>query len=415
MREERTEVLVVGAGPVGLVSALFAKQAGVEVEVLDRESRTAARSYACALHPRTLTLLDSLEIAAPLIDRGRKVGTFSFYDGKEKRAEVKISELGCKFPFILIVPQNVLEELLEERLRVAGVNVQWLHRVDELKSEHDLVYSNVEKLGGTSTGYVIPHWETVVQQRLQVRSQFVIGADGHNSLVRQRLPVEFTKLSGPEFFAAYFESESEPYDEVRVVLDDKTTNVLWPLPGKKCRWTFQLLHSEVGAEFPEKERRAARIAHKVLDETIRDYVQTMASHRAPWFSAKVKDVTWCTDVAFEHRLVKEFGRGRVWLAGDAAHQTGPVGAQSVNVGMCEAADLVSLLSKVLREEIPLEFLIGYNAERQNEWRSLLGISGGLQATASTPSWVRERLPRLLACIPGSGDDLKRLGAQLGLA
>lgn len=415
MREERTELLVVGAGPVGLVSALLARKAGLEVLVVDRENRTAARSYACALHPKTLKLLDSLGLADRLVQQGRKITSFAFHDGKEQRAEVKLAPLGGKFPFILIVPQNVLEEALEESLRAAGGAVHWQHRLDDLTERDERVYSLVEKLGGSSSGYIIPHWETVVQQRIQVTSEFLLGADGHNSLVRHRVPLEFTRLSGPEFFAAYeFEAEEEPENVVRVVLDAETTNVLWPLPGKKCRWTFQLVKSEVSHEFPEKERRAVRLAHKVVDENIRNYVQKVAARRAPWFSAKVREITWCTDVVFERRLVKEFGRGRVWLAGDAAHQTGPVGAQSMNVGMCEAADLVNHMLAVVREREPDDSLRTYQEDRQKEWRALLGMSGGLQPGPKTPAWVRERLPRLLACLPGSGTDLQALGTQLGL-
>lgn len=414
MRNEHTEVLVVGAGPVGLMSALLLAEADVQVQIIDREERTAVRSYACALHPRTLRLLDRLGVASPLIAQGRKVPCFGFYDGKEKRAEVKFSALAKDFPFVLIVPQNTLESLLEERLRDRGVRVNWQHRFDDFHEQDKSIVTTLEQLGGTSTGYIVPHWETVVQKRFHFDSQFVIGADGHNSLVRQRLPMAFTSLSAPEFFAAYeFESTQPPEDEVKIVLDEKTTNVLWPLPGNKCRWTFQLVKSEVASEFPEKERRAVRVADQVVDATVRSYVEKIATRRAPWFSSPVRDVTWCTDVVFEHRLVKEFGRGRIWLAGDSAHQTGPIGAQSMNVGICEAETLVQKLTKVLHEEAPLESVSSYNQERMAEWRALLGINGGPQPGGKASSWVRERLPRLLSCLPGSGEDLEKLASQLG--
>ena len=74
MREERTEVLVVGAGPVGLLTAILLAEAGIEVRIIDREERTASRSYACALHPRTLRLLDGMGLAAPALAAGRWAG-----------------------------------------------------------------------------------------------------------------------------------------------------------------------------------------------------------------------------------------------------------------------------------------------------------------------------------------------------
>ncbi len=415
MREEQTEVLVVGAGPVGLWTALLLAEAGVKVSVMDREARTTSRSYACALHPRTLKLLQRLGLAEPVLELGRRIQTIAFYDGESRRAEVKMSELGGDFPFLLILPQNAFEEALEQRLRKAGVAVNWNHRFDALQSEGDTVVANVEELGGSASGYIVPHWETVVKRRFPVRASFVVGADGYNSLVRGRLGIESERVAGPFFFAAYeFESEDKGEDEVRVVLDETTTNVLWPLPANKYRWTFQLIKSEVSREFPDKERRAVRFAQETMDDNIRQYVQTVAKRRAPWFAAGVKKIAWCTEVVFEHRMAKQLGRGRCWLAGDAAHQAGPVGVQSMNAGFCEAEALAGSLRRVLREKTSLELLATCEREQQAQWRRLLGLTGGLKAKGDTSPWVRERCARILPCLPATDRDLVRLASQLKL-
>jgi 2-polyprenyl-6-methoxyphenol hydroxylase-like FAD-dependent oxidoreductase len=414
MREEQTEVLVVGAGPVGLLTALLLNEAGIEAKIIDREARTTARSYACALHPRTLKLLERMGLAAAVLDRGRRIQTIAFYDGESRRAEIRLSELGGDFPFLLILPQNAFEDLLEQRLRKAGAAVTWNHRFDDLKDEAETVVATVEEMGGTATGYIVPHWETVVKRRFPVRARYLVGADGPGSLVRQRLGIEHTRVAGPEFFAAYeFESEARGEDEVRVVLDEATTNVLWPLPENKYRWTFQMVKSEVPIEFPEKERRAVHFTQKTVDEKIRQYVEKVTKQRAPWFTASVKEITWCTDVVFEHRMAKQFGRGRCWLAGDAAHQTGPVGVQSMNVGLSEAAALADNLRKLLREHAPQSLLQTYNRERQDEWRRMLGLTGGLKTRSDTSVWAGERRARILPCLPGSEEDLTGLASQLG--
>jgi 2-polyprenyl-6-methoxyphenol hydroxylase-like FAD-dependent oxidoreductase len=416
MREEQTEVLVVGAGPVGLLAAVLLAEAGIKVRIIDREERTTSRSYACALHPRALKLLDRLGLANGLLERGRRVGKAAFYDGPERRAEISLAQPGSPWPFLLILPQSALEEALESRLRQkAGVSVEWKHRFAACQAEDGEVVASVEVLGGTSTGYIVPHWETVVLKRLAIRARFVVGADGHNSLVRSDLGIEYQPIAGPVSFAVCeFKSEPPAPDEVRVVLDETTSNVLWPLAGDQARWSFQLLKPGNPPEFPEKERRAVHLEQKAVDERLRQDVQALARQRAPWFSAAVEAVTWRADVVFEERLAGQFGRHRCWLAGDAAHQTGPVGAQSMNVGLCEAESLAARIQKVLLEDAPPALLEDYNGQWQAEWGRLLGLSGGLRPGSGTGDWVRRRLSRLLPCLPGSGQDLVFLANQLAL-
>ena len=142
--------------------------------------------------------------------------------------------------------------------------------------------------------------------------------------------------------------------------------------------------------FPKRSGGRARVAQKAVDESIRQYVEKVAKKRAPWFTAGVKEIAWCTEVVFEQRVARQFGRDRCWLAGDAAHQTGPVGVQSMNVGMAEAATLAGALRRILREKAPLSLLEACDREWQAEWRRLLGLTGGLKPRSDTGPWVRER-------------------------
>ncbi len=414
MREAQTEVLVIGAGPVGLWSALLLAEAGVQVTIIDREQRTTARSYACALHPTTLALLNKLNLATEILRRGRRIDRVAFYDHKGPRAQLSLSALGGEFPFLVILAQSELESALEERLRRAGVSVQWNYRFVDMAEEPELMLATIEELGGTGTGYIVPHWETVVKERMGLRAQFIIGADGANSTLRQRLRIGFERLTGVTSFAAYeFASEQPIEEELRVVLDG-TLNVLWPLPGNRCRWTYQLLHSEMPGPFPEKERRSARLAQPMVDERIRAYVEKVARKRAPWFHAGVKELAWCTEVSFERRVVQQFGHNRCWLAGDAAHQTGPAGVQSMNAGFLEAEKLTGLVRNMLRQQAGLESLQTYSTEQFKHWRCLLGLSGGLQPRPDTDPWVRENSSRILPCLPASGPDVARIADQLKL-
>jgi 2-polyprenyl-6-methoxyphenol hydroxylase-like FAD-dependent oxidoreductase len=415
MKERKTEVLVAGAGPAGLLTAILLAENGVEVQIIDREERTASRSYACALHPRTLRLLHRLGLVEELLARGRRVESIAFYDGAERCAEVKMESVGGEFPFLLVLPQSALEELLEERLfQKSKTKVLWNHRLDGFENDDQAVVATVEKLGGTATGYIVPHWQTIVQKRFPIRAQFLLGADGHNSLVRERLGIEYESVGETQsFVACEFTSGSEVDDELRVVLDETTTNVLWPLPGNACRWTFQLIHSNGPNDFPEKERRAMRAAEKVSNDNIRHNVERLAHSRAPWFSSQVDEILWCKQVFFERRLARQFGKGRCWLIGDAAHQTGPVGVQSMNGGLAEAEQLTTILHRILRERKSLKGLEKYDRQRREEWRELLGLSDGFKLDQQATPWIKRRASRILSCLPASGEDLKRLVNDLG--
>lgn len=416
MTERKTEVLVVGAGPAGLLMAILLAENGIDAQIIDCEERTASRSYACALHPRSLRLLQCLGLIDELLDRGQRVRTVAFYDGPTRCAELKMDAVGGDFPYLLVLPQSALEETLEKKLREqSGRKVLWGHRLEGFENGGDAIKATVGKLGGTATGYIVPHWESVVQKEILMQAKFLIGADGHNSLVRQRLGIDYERFDGTQsFVACEFSSGSGTRDELRVVLDDTTTNVLWPLPGNAYRWTFQMVHSEGLKEFPEKERRPVRTAEKVLNDNIRRNVQKLARARAPWFANEVNEILWCKQVVFEHRLVGEFGRGRCWLIGDASHQTGPVGVQSMNAGLIEAEELTLALNKIIRDEKSLKALEKYQQDRRDEWRQLLGLAEGFKLSDASP-WVCKRAARILSCLPGSGDDLKRLGRQLGMS
>lgn len=414
-REDETEVLVVGAGPVGMLTALLLAEKVVPVRIIDKEQRAATRSYACVLHPGTLRLLDRIGLAQEALRQGRRIETIAFYEGECRRAEIKLSQVSGGFPGAVVLPQSAFETLLEQRLRQQSrIQMLWNHRLSDLQFERDAVVARIDKLAQTAKGYIVAEWDWTVQKTLQARAAFVVGADGHASMVRSRLGIEYERLAGPELFAVFeFESDRDPGNEVRIVMAEETTNVLWPLPGNGCRWSFQLVKTKEFGEFPDKERETMWSMQTEVDQSTRDRVKRLAQMRAPWFEGNIRDFYWWAHIRFEHGLAKQFGKGRVWLAGDAAHQTGPVGVQSMNAGLHEAEDLAGKLGKILREGASLELLENYSRVHRDQWERLLGLKGGLRARREADSWVEEHSAKLLSCIPASDEDLTHLVNQLG--
>jgi 2-polyprenyl-6-methoxyphenol hydroxylase-like FAD-dependent oxidoreductase len=216
-------------------------------------------------------------------------------------------------------------------------------------------------------------------------------------------------------FAVYeFESDDRLGNEMRIALDENSTNVLWPLAERRYRWSFQLVQPDDLTEFPSKDRADIRIVQPTVDVFTKQDVQKFVQLRAPWFKASVDELEWCTDVRFEHRLAKRFGQGRCWLAGDAAHQTSPIGMQSMNVGLCEAEELATTLKTILREKASVNVLETYNRNCRNEWQRLLGLNTALKPGGHADGWIKQRCGRILSCIPASGEDLTQLINQLDL-
>ena len=413
--KEKPEVLVVGAGPVGLSAALFLAQDGVPVRILDEGWRPATNSYALALHGASLALLDELGIADRVLGRAYRVDRVGFYDAKERRAELKLSELSGKYPFVAVVRQDVLEEVLERSLEKLGVKVRWNHRASRFDPQGEKVRVTTDKLVKDSVGYAVSHVDLIVGKSRDIDVDFVVAADGHRSLVRRQREIAFPSVGEAQQFAVFeFDTDADLDGEMRVVFDETTTNVLWPLPDGRCRFSFQIGGEPLSEHVRAKDRvlvDLGALRFPMLDE---HFLERLIRERAPWFKGSVGRLHWRMAVRFERRLATTFGDGRMWLVGDAAHIAGPVGAQSMNVGLREARDLTRILTGTLKGSGSITQLATFNDDRLAEWRALLGMEGGLVPSEGADRWVAANADRLLPCVPASGATLAALAGQIGL-
>ena len=412
---KKPEVLVVGAGPVGLFAALTLAHRGVRVRIVDKEWRPAAHSYALALHARSLELFDDLNLLAPVLKQAYRVRSVGLYDDQQRRAELRLSDLSEDFSFLAVMRQDLLEDTLETALNDLGVKVQWNHQVSQIRPHADEVEVTIDKLETESVGYAVAHTEWRVVRSKTLNGPFVIGADGHHSSVRRALRIDFPEVAPAQHFAVFeFKTDADLEHEMRMVLTDDTANVLWPLPDGYCRWSFQVSDYDASPYSRRKDRFEIQLGGGRYPMLSEDQLHAFLGDRAPWFTGSVEDLRWRLLVRFEHRLAEAFAQGRVGLVGDAGHMTGPVGIQSMNVGLREARDLARVVAGILHDTQPLDRLTDYHRQRTDEWRFLLGLDGGLQATETTEPWIAEQRKRLLPCLPTSGNDLSSLARQLGL-
>ena len=413
--KKKSEVLVVGAGPVGLLAALVLAKNGIQVTIVDKEWRTGAHSYALALHPRSLRLLEELGLLNEVLEKAYHVRMIGLYDAATRRAEMRIPGQEESAMPLAVMPQDVLEGTLEAALSRAGVKVLWNHAVSRLKVDEDGVEATIDKMVKESVGYGVARTEWMIAKSYDVKVPFVIGADGHRSLVRRCLGIEFPEVA-PALHYAVFECQldADLGHEMRIVMGDRTTDVLWPLPHNCCRWSFQLLDFAAPANTRTKNRLPVEIGgarYPALDES---GLRALLAERAPWFEGKIENFRWRLVVRFERRLASAFGQDRVWIAGDAGHLTGPAGMQSMNVGLREARDVADMIASVLGERGSIDQLQEYSRQRVAEWRCLLGLEGDLTPDELADPWVCQCSHRLLPCIPASCTDLAALVQQLRL-
>jgi 2-polyprenyl-6-methoxyphenol hydroxylase-like FAD-dependent oxidoreductase len=390
------EVLVVGAGPVGLVAALFLQRHGVGVRIIDTNQRTAQHSYALAIHPRTLRILDEAGLSEALIRVGRKVTRVAYYEGEKRHAAVDYSALTSAHPYLLLVRQSLLEKAVHEALHREKLKVLWGHRLQALTAGGSTPRAEVAELDEVATGYPVARTEWLVARSETIQPKYVIGADGYDSAVRRMAGIEMADQGSGQVFSIYeMEATGELPQEVRVILDPDLTSVYWPLEVGRCRWGFQIrVASEHRASMPRLEQLIAA--------------------RAPWCMARPTEIYWSTLALFERRLTRSFGKGGVWLAGDAAHQAAPVGVQSMNSGLVEARELATRIARIERSGGPASLLQEFAAETHAAWQSLFGAGSAVRALPNADPWVRQNAARIVACVPASGDDLAPLLQQIGL-
>lgn len=338
MHSPSSDVIVVGAGPVGLMAAGELAGAGIRCTVLEQRAEESNLTRAFAVNARTLELLDARGVADELVGLGQPVGALRVF----ARVRLDLSGLPSRFPFLLVVPQYHTEHVLAERASALGVQVLRGAEVTGLRQDAQGV--DVAVRGGDT-----------------MRASYVVAADGVRSAVRGALGLPFPGRSVlRSVMLADVRLADESADLLTVSSNDDGLSFLAPFGDG---W-YRVIAWDRRRQLPDD-------APVTLDE-VRDIVR-----RTRQTDYGMRDARWMSRFHSDERQVERYRVGRVFLAGDAAHVHSPAGGLGMNAGIQDAANLGWKLAAAIHGWAPEWLLDSYDAERRPVGRSVLRLSGGL--------------------------------------
>ncbi|MFI8952445.1 FAD-dependent oxidoreductase [Streptomyces sp. NPDC053750] len=339
--ETRAEVLVAGAGPVGLTAAHELARRGLRVRLVDAASGPARTSRAVAVHPRTLETFDQMGMVEAVLRQGRANRAFTMFASGRRlvRLEADYASMPTRYPYTVVVEQTATEHALREAVAALGVTPEWGTRVTGFDQDADTVRVRLTRADGS---------EEICT------ADWLVGCDGGHSTVRKQLGLPLLGESRDTWMLA-------------------DAPVRTALPPDSIYWVHTGTQALMMVPY-------AREGHwRLLDTAPGDRTAQQAPER---FSRKlsaglgtavtVGEPEWTSVFTFQQRMVPRMHEGRVFVAGDAAHVHSPASGQGMNTGIQEAYNLAWKLADVARGHAGRPLLRSYDAERVPIGRALLG-------------------------------------------
>jgi 2-polyprenyl-6-methoxyphenol hydroxylase-like FAD-dependent oxidoreductase len=354
MLPDRTDILIVGAGPTGLALGVCLAQQGCNFTLVDQQAAGANTSRAAVVHANTLEVLETLGVTEELLERGHVVPRFSVRSRDTRLIDVDFGTLPSQYPFTLMVPQDVTEAVLLRRLEALGGRIHRPWEVIDLLEDHDGINVTLRNGDGETSC---------------VHAQYVVGADGMHSIVRQAARIPF---------------DGSVYEDSFVLAD---VIMDWPLARDEVNLFFSPEGLVVVAALPQDRYRIVATADEAPPEPALQDVQALLDARGPCDrKARVHEVIWSSRFRVHHRLAGRYHRGRAVLVGDAAHVHSPAGGQGMNTGIVDACVLGPRLADIVAGRRDHGALDEYEALRRPVAEHVLALSnrGTRAATLRNP-------------------------------
>jgi len=345
------DVLIVGAGPVGLFLANECARRSLRWRLVEQRPRQSEHSKALAVMPRTLEIFDMAGLVAPFLAAANRVTSVAVVTHGHRLAQIAFAPPDTPYPFVAMVPQDVTESILARALQSRGGAVEYETSFVSASQDGEGVDVVLEREG----------------RRVPVRAAFVVGCDGAHSAVRHQLGLPF---------------EGAAYDKTFMLADMETNDAL---PSDE----LHLCPHEDGplAIFPMSSRRRRMVAtvdHADGEAPTLDLVRSVLAQRAPR-GLEARSLNWSSYFRIQHRYVAHMQVGRIFVAGDAAHIHSPFGGQGMNTGLQDAWNLAWKLDLAIRNRARPELLDSYTAEREPVIRRVIETTDFITRALGTAS------------------------------
>jgi 2-polyprenyl-6-methoxyphenol hydroxylase-like FAD-dependent oxidoreductase len=352
-----TDILIVGAGPVGLFLANECARRGLRWRLIESRASQSEHSKALAVFPRTLEIFDMAGVVEPFLEAANRVTWVQVMTRQRQLARIRFAPAGTPYPFVAMVPQDVTERLLVEELRRKGGAVEYETTFVSAVQHDGYVSATLDQKG----------------KRFEITAAFVVGCDGAHSAVRHLLDLQF---------------EGAQYDASFMLADIATSATL---PADE----LQLCPSQFGplAIFPmspTRRRVVAIIENAEGDAPSLELVRKMLAQRAP-AGIQALSMHWSAYFRIHHRQVERLQVGRMFVAGDAAHIHSPFGGQGMNTGLQDAWNLVWKLDLALRAGGGGSLLESYTTERHPVIENVIQTTDRLTRVMGTSSKLAQAL------------------------
>lgn len=375
-------VVIVGAGPTGLSLGTELKRLGISSLILDRLATGPDTSRAAAIHARTLEVLEPLGVTSELIKEGLIIQTLHVREKNRILASISLKDLDTQYPFVLVCPQEITEAILMRRLQSLGGDVQRSCEVVAILPSENSVQVQFKNGAELKT----------------VHTKWLVGCDGMHSLVREQASIPFPGDNYEEVFVLADVEMDWPLgrEEANLFFSDKGLLAVIPMPGNY----FRII---------------ATVKEASITPSSIDFQQILKERGPENGPITIRSMVWSSRFHIQRHVAKVLRKGRILLAGDAAHVHSPAGGQGMNTGIQDAITLASALKETLHSGNDAELKI-WEKKRLKIARSVLKLTDRLTKVVTTSSsygkFLRNTLINIIGHIPFAEHALARKIAEL---